>query len=101
MWRSVKGLCSLLRHCFLAFLVCWFAAEDKDNAQIVAVDLQEMAPIPGIKQLQGDITSLETAEQIISYFKGKKADLVICDGAPDVTGKAPPEQSAPLPKRIN
>ena len=54
--------------------------------QIVAVDLQEMAPIEGVVEIQGDITSLATAEQIISHFRGQKADLVVCDGAPDVTG---------------
>lgn len=45
-----------------------------------------MAPLPGVIQLQGDITKLETAESIISHFGDKKAQLVICDGAPDVTG---------------
>ena len=54
--------------------------------KIVAVDLQEMAPIGGVRQVQGDITSLATAERIISHFGGLKADLVVCDGAPDVTG---------------
>lgn len=37
-------------------------------------------------QLQGDITKKSTAEKIISYFDGGMADIVICDGAPDVTG---------------
>jgi len=61
--------------------------EKKDTeVRIVAVDLQEMAPIPGVVLLQGDITSQTTAEQIISYFRGNKADIVVCDGAPDVTG---------------
>lgn len=27
-----------------------------------------------------------TAREIIGHFEGEKADLVICDGAPDVTG---------------
>ena len=27
-----------------------------------------------------------TAREIISHFEGEKADLVVCDGAPDVTG---------------
>jgi len=74
--------------------------------KIVAVDLQEMAPIDGVVQIQGervrcrglavyayagsfcsgDITSKATAERIISYFEGELADIVICDGAPDVTG---------------
>lgn len=56
------------------------------GATIVAVDLQEMAPIPGVIQLQGDITSRSTAHAIIGHFDGQQADLVICDGAPDVTG---------------
>ena len=45
-----------------------------------------MAPLEGVIVLQGDITSVATAEKIISYFDGDKADLCICDGAPDVTG---------------
>ena len=45
-----------------------------------------MAPISGVTCLRGDITSQETANEIISQFDGKKAQLVICDGAPDVTG---------------
>lgn len=35
---------------------------------------------------QGDITSRETAEAIVNYFRGDLAELVVCDGAPDVTG---------------
>jgi tRNA (cytidine32/guanosine34-2'-O)-methyltransferase len=56
------------------------------NTRVVAVDLQEMAPIPGVVCIQGDITAQATAEQIIQHFQGDLADLVICDGAPDVTG---------------
>lgn len=54
-----------------------------ENVRLVAVDLQTMAPLPGVHQIQGDITKLETAEKIIGYFEGDKADLVVCDGAPD------------------
>lgn len=55
----------------------------KENVKIVAVDLQPMAPLPGIIQIQGDITKYSTAEEIMMHFSGEKADLVICDGAPD------------------
>jgi tRNA (cytidine32/guanosine34-2'-O)-methyltransferase len=55
-------------------------------AQIVAVDLQAMAPIAGVTLLQGDITSRGTAEAIVAQFRGARAQLVVCDGAPDVTG---------------
>ncbi|KAL1930356.1 hypothetical protein VTP01DRAFT_10518 [Rhizomucor pusillus] len=58
----------------------------EQEPKIVAVDLQAMAPLEGVVQLQGDITKKSTAEQIISYFEGELADIVVCDGAPDVTG---------------
>jgi len=53
--------------------------------KIVAVDLQAMAPLEGVIQLQGDITNSSTAEQIIAHFDNSRADLVVCDGAPDGT----------------
>lgn len=56
---------------------------NKDDVKIVAVDLQPMAPLDGVKQLQGDITKLSTAQEIIAYFNDQKAQLVVCDGAPD------------------
>lgn len=56
------------------------------SGQVVAVDLQAMAPLPGVIQIQGDITQLSTAKEIIRHFEGCPADLVVCDGAPDVTG---------------
>ncbi len=36
-----------------------------EEALIVAVDLQEMAPIEGVTILQGDITSEDTANEIL------------------------------------
>ncbi|XP_049278455.1 putative tRNA (cytidine(32)/guanosine(34)-2'-O)-methyltransferase 1 [Anopheles funestus] len=61
--------------------------KDREEVKIIAVDLQSMGPLPGIIQLQGDITMLSTAEAIIQHFgEQQKAQLVICDGAPDVTG---------------
>ena len=45
-----------------------------------------MAPIPGVSLFEGDITTEETLAEILKRFKGNKADLVVCDGAPDVTG---------------
>jgi tRNA (cytidine32/guanosine34-2'-O)-methyltransferase len=61
--------------------------ETSAEPTIVAVDLQPMAPIEGVKLLQGDITNMETAKAIIECFgTSKNAQLVVCDGAPDVTG---------------
>jgi len=69
-------------------------SEDNESIKIVAVDLQPMAPIDGVLCIQGDITSYETSQAILEPFSsnnkeaknGNRAELVICDGAPDVTG---------------
>jgi tRNA (cytidine32/guanosine34-2'-O)-methyltransferase len=45
-----------------------------------------MAPLDGVIQIQGDITKKSTADEIIGHFEGELSDIVICDGAPDVTG---------------
>jgi len=60
--------------------------KDVPDSKIVAVDLQAMAPIPNVIQIQGDITKLTTAQSIVAHFEGQPADIVVCDGAPDVTG---------------
>ena len=57
------------------------ANKAESDVKIVAVDLQAMAPLPGVLTLQGDITKLETAKKIVGYFQGETADLVVCDGA--------------------
>ena len=62
------------------------AGEKTQLPKIVAIDLQPMAPIDGVILLQGDITSKSTADSVISHFDGNRADVVLSDGAPDVTG---------------
>lgn len=52
----------------------------------MAVDLQEMVPIAGVTTLQGDITRPDTAARVVALLGGRRAQLVVSDGAPDVTG---------------
>lgn len=60
--------------------------------RIVAVDLQAMAPLPGVCFIQGDLTRAATADLILQSLSAgapgeqRLADLVVCDGAPDVIG---------------
>nr|CAI5840418.1 unnamed protein product [Callosobruchus analis] len=61
-------------------------SQRNENVKIVAVDLQPMSPLPGVIQIQGDITKYSTALEIMKHFEGDYAELVVCDGAPDVTG---------------
>lgn len=57
-----------------------------ERKKIVAVDLQSMTPIENVTCLKADITAPSTLKSILSIFGNEKADLVISDGAPDVTG---------------
>ncbi len=45
-----------------------------------------MSPIEGVDILIGDITNQSTLLKIIELSNNKSIDLIICDGAPDVTG---------------
>lgn len=45
-----------------------------------------MTPLPGVVTLQADITHPSTLPLILSHLGNQAADLVISDGAPDVTG---------------
>jgi len=55
------------------------------NASIVAVDLQDIEPVGNVRIIKGDITSQAVADEIKNILK-RKADLIVCDGAPEVTG---------------
>ena len=74
-------------------------ARPREGVRIVAVDLQPMAPLEGITSLVGDITHPSTAPRILKALDPETfnendsnaserhpVDLVISDGAPDVTG---------------
>lgn len=65
---------------------CYSKESSTPPANIVAVDLQPMAPLEGVTSIRGDITSVSTAKRVIAATGGEKSQLVICDGAPDVTG---------------
>lgn len=56
------------------------------NSKIVSVDIQDIVPIEGVDIIKGDITSQSTIEEILKCFNNEKVDVVIFDGAPDVTG---------------
>lgn len=58
----------------------------RENAKVIAIDLQEMVPIEGVHMLQADITKKSTLDAVRDYFGNVPADIVVSDGAPDVTG---------------
>jgi tRNA (cytidine32/guanosine34-2'-O)-methyltransferase len=60
-----------------------FSAPDRI---ILALDLQPMAPLPDVIQVQADLTHPSTPPLLLQHLHNQKAQLVVCDGAPDVTG---------------
>ncbi|OIR57149.1 MAG: 23S rRNA (uridine(2552)-2'-O-)-methyltransferase [Amphiamblys sp. WSBS2006] len=60
--------------------------ESLPKATVVAVDIQKMAPIEGVTVLLQDITKPEAVEVIEKNLPNSLAGLVVCDGAPDVSG---------------
>jgi tRNA (cytidine32/guanosine34-2'-O)-methyltransferase len=58
----------------------------KENTKIISVDLQKFSPIENVEIIIGDITNEDTIEKIISKTNQNPIDLIICDGAPDITG---------------
>ncbi|WVR03587.1 hypothetical protein IAU60_000579 [Kwoniella sp. DSM 27419] len=59
---------------------------DGSGRRVVSLDLQPMAPLPNITTLKTDITLPSTIPLVLDALGGRRADLVVCDGAPDVTG---------------
>lgn len=58
----------LVRVTKLAWYLIFFSSNsyrDGDPPLIVAIDLQPMAPIDGVIQVQGDITNARTAEVVM------------------------------------
>ena len=74
------------------------ALKPRKNVKIVAIDLQPMSPLQGISTLRADITHPATVPILlkaldptydpssISQHASHPVDLVLSDGAPDVTG---------------
>jgi tRNA (cytidine32/guanosine34-2'-O)-methyltransferase len=56
------------------------------NPVIVAVDLCEVAALDAVTIIRGDITQNRTTVAIREALGGRQADVVVCDGAPEVTG---------------
>ncbi|UTV98844.1 23S rRNA (uridine(2552)-2'-O)-methyltransferase RlmE [Marinomonas rhizomae] len=63
-----------------------------DNGTIVASDILEMSPLPGVSFVQGDFTEQEVYEAILAEIGDQKADLVISDMAPNMSGNSSSDQ---------
>jgi len=56
------------------------------SGKVVALDLLEMDPIAGVTFIQGDFGTRKGMAAVEGALEGRKADLVISDMAPNMTG---------------
>lgn len=63
------------------------------GGQVIAVDLLEIAPMSGMTVLRGDFREPGVQAQLVAALAGKKADAVLCDLSPNISGVASVDQA--------
>jgi 23S rRNA (uridine2552-2'-O)-methyltransferase len=66
------------------------------RGRVIAVDLLEMPPLPGVTFLQGDFRDATFAAELERELAGQEVDLVLSDMAPNVSGIASSDQARML-----
>lgn len=65
----------------------------RGNGRIVALDLLEMAPLPGVDFIRGDFGNADTLARLEALLAGERAGLVLSDMAPNISGIAVADQA--------
>ena len=60
--------------------------------EVIAFDILEMDPMPGVTVIQGDFREDRALKALESVLDGRQVDLVISDMAPNVSGVAAVDQ---------
>ena len=63
------------------------------RGRVIAVDLLEIVPISGVSVLRGDFRAPGVQAQIVAALAGKKADVVLSDLSPNISGIASADQA--------
>jgi len=63
------------------------------TARIVAVDLLPMEPVAGVDIVQGDFRDESTLQAVEKALGGRRADLVLSDLSPNISGVASADQA--------
>ena len=65
----------------------------KGQGKVIALDLLEMQPIPGVDCLQGDFREEKVLAELENRLGGRPVDLVISDMAPNISGISSTDQA--------
>jgi 23S rRNA (uridine2552-2'-O)-methyltransferase len=63
------------------------------SGRVIALDLLEMAEVPGVTVIRGDFQEQETLERVEHELHGERVDLVMSDMAPNISGIASADQA--------
>lgn len=63
------------------------------SGRVVAVDLLEVAPIPGVTVIRGDFRDEAVRDRMREALGGRKLDLVVSDLAPNLSGVSATDQA--------
>jgi 23S rRNA (uridine2552-2'-O)-methyltransferase len=63
------------------------------SGRVFAVDLLEVAPVPGVMVIQGDFGEEAVLRRLEEALAGRKIDLVVCDMAPNISGVRSSDQA--------
>lgn len=66
------------------------------RGRIVALDILPMQPLPGVVIIQGDFREQNVLDALFSALGGRKADLVMSDLAPNISGIGMSDQARAL-----
>ncbi len=58
----------------------------KGKGRVIALDLLEMDPLPGVSFIQGDFREEDVLQQLEKMLAGEKVGLVLSDMAPNMSG---------------
>lgn len=65
----------------------------KGQGKVIALDLLDMQPIPGVDFLQGDFREDRVLDELENRLGGKPVDIVISDMAPNISGISSTDQA--------
>jgi 23S rRNA (uridine2552-2'-O)-methyltransferase len=63
------------------------------SGRVIAVDLLEIAPIPGVTVVRGDFREETVLQRLEDALDGRKLDLVVSDLAPNLSGVRATDQA--------
>jgi len=63
------------------------------SGRVIAVDLLEVAPVPGVMLIQGDFSEESVLRRLEAALGGRKIDLVVSDMAPNISGVRSSDQA--------